>query len=72
MRLLEEALLARVLHEGSAQKALSRGVHEGWFADPLIKQAWAPYAKLELHAPGLKKILTYGTKMYDEKDRPSR
>ena len=38
----------------------------------LIKQAWAPYAKLELHAPGLKKILTYGTKMYDEKDRPSR
>ena len=28
----------------------------------LIKQAWAPYAKLELHAPGLKKILTYGTK----------
>lgn len=41
MRLLEEALLARVLHEGSAQKALSRGVHEGWFSDPLIKKAWA-------------------------------
>ena len=37
----------------------------------LIKQAWAPYAKLEIHAPGLKKILTYGTKMYDEKDRPN-
>jgi hypothetical protein len=41
MRLLEEALLARILHEGSAQKALSRGVHEGWFSDPLVKQAWA-------------------------------
>ena len=38
----------------------------------LIKQAGSPYAKLELHAPGLKKILTYGTKMYDEKNRPSR
>ena len=37
----------------------------------LIKQAWAPYAKLELHAPGLKKILSYGTKAYDEKDRPT-
>jgi replicative DNA helicase len=45
MILLEEALLARVLHEGSAQKALSRGVHEGWFADPLIKQAWAEIVK---------------------------
>ena len=30
------------------------------------------YAKIEMHAPGLKKILKYGTKMYDEKDRPSR
>lgn len=45
MILLEEALLARVLHEGSAQKALSRGVHEGWFADPLVKQAWAEVVK---------------------------
>ena len=45
MILLEEALLARVLHEGSAQKALSRGVHEGWFGDPLIKQAWAEVVK---------------------------
>ena len=24
----------------------------------LIKQAWSPYAKLEIQAPGLKKILT--------------
>tara|TARA_Y100001937_G_C7062852_1_gene304585 strand:+ start:37 stop:231 length:195 start_codon:yes stop_codon:yes gene_type:complete len=37
----------------------------------LIKQAWAPYAKLELQAPGLKKILTYGTKKHDGSDRPS-
>lgn len=39
-RLIEEALLARVLHEGSAQKALNQGVHEGWFSDPLVRQAW--------------------------------
>ena len=45
MTLLEEALIARILHEGSAQKALSLGVHEGWFADPLIKQAWAEVVK---------------------------
>lgn len=39
--LLEEALIARVLHEGSAQKAINRGVHEGWFSDPILAQAWA-------------------------------
>ena len=33
----------------------------------LIVQAWRPYAKLELKAPGLKKILGCGTKKYDEK-----
>ena len=38
----------------------------------LIKQAWAGYAKLELHAPGLKKILTYGTRNNDKENRPSR
>ena len=32
----------------------------------LIKQAWKPYAKIELNAPGLKKILTYGTRSYDK------
>jgi|TARA_E500000318_G_scaffold98972_1_gene100692 hypothetical protein len=34
----------------------------------LVRQSWAPYAKIELSAPGLKKILTYGTKNYDRKD----
>ena len=38
----------------------------------LIKQAWSPYAKLELHAPGLKKILTYGTKLNDGSDTTKR
>ena len=38
----------------------------------LIKQAWAGYAKLELHAPGLKKILTYGTRNNDKENRQSR
>ena len=40
MRTLEETLLARVMHEGSAQKAIARGVHEGWFDDPIVRQAW--------------------------------
>ena len=38
----------------------------------LIKQAWAGYAKLELNAPGLKKILTYGTRNNDKENRQSR
>ena len=35
----------------------------------LIVQDWKPYARLELQAPGLKKIISLGTKKYDEKDR---
>jgi hypothetical protein len=34
----------------------------------LIRKAWKPYAKLELTAPGLKKIVKFGTKRYDKKD----
>ena len=34
----------------------------------LIVQAWRHYAKLELKAPGLKKVLGWGTKKYDQKD----
>ena len=34
--------------------------------DIIVKQ-WKPYAKLELKAPGLKKILGWGTKRYDQK-----
>ena len=33
----------------------------------LMVQAWKPYAKLELKTPGLKKILGWGTKRYDQK-----
>ena len=33
----------------------------------LIVQAWKPYASLELKAPGLKKVLGWGTRKYDEK-----
>ena len=33
----------------------------------MIVKAWKPYAKLELKAPGLKKIIGWGTKKYDEK-----
>ena len=34
----------------------------------LIVQAWKPYAELELKAPGLKKVLGWGTRRYDQKD----
>ena len=33
----------------------------------LIRKAWQPYAKLELSAPGISKIITVGTKKYDNK-----
>ena len=34
----------------------------------LIIHDWKPYAKLEIQAPGLRKILNLGTKRYDAKD----
>ena len=34
----------------------------------LIKKAWKPYAKLELQAPGLKKILSFGRRTHDTKE----
>ena len=34
----------------------------------LIKKAWAPYATLSLHAPGLKKVIAHGTRTSFEKD----
>ena len=34
----------------------------------LIRKAWKPYAKLELVAPGLKKIIRFGTRRYDKRD----
>ncbi len=39
----------------------------------LIKEAWKPYAKIELQAPGLKKIIAFGRKTHDSKeDRRTR
>ena len=34
----------------------------------LIRKAWRPYAKLDLTAPGLKKIIRFGTRRYDKRD----
>jgi|TARA_R100000781_G_scaffold217_2_gene297 hypothetical protein len=34
----------------------------------LIKKAWAPYATLNLQAPGVKKIIAHGTKTLSDKD----
>ena len=33
----------------------------------LMTKAWAPYARLELQGPGLKKIIAFGTKTSDDK-----
>ena len=33
----------------------------------LITKSWAPYAKLELQGPGIKKIIAHGTKNFDSK-----
>jgi len=33
----------------------------------LIRKAWKPYAKLELTAPGIRKIVSNGTRRYDIK-----
>ena len=34
----------------------------------LIKTAWKPYAKLEIHAPNVNKIIKQGTRKYDTRD----
>ena len=31
----------------------------------LIRKSWDRYAKIELHTPGLKKIISYGTRTND-------
>ena len=32
----------------------------------LIKTAWKPYAKLEIQGPGIKKIISFGTRVGGE------
>ena len=34
----------------------------------LIKESWKPYAKIEIQAPGLKKIIAFGRKTGDDKE----
>ena len=34
----------------------------------LIKTAWKPFASIEIQAPGIKKIIEFGTKAYDPKE----
>ena len=36
----------------------------------LIKKEWHKYADLEIQAPGIKKILAWGTANYDSKSNP--
>ena len=36
----------------------------------LIKKEWNKYAKLDIQAPGIKKILAWGTSNYDSKANP--
>jgi len=33
----------------------------------LIKKAWSSYADIEIQAPGIKKIIAWGTSNYDSK-----
>ena len=35
----------------------------------LIKEHWGPYAKLEIQTPGLNKIIAWGKRRYDTRDK---
>ena len=35
----------------------------------LIKEQWGPYAKLEIQTPGLNKIIAWGKRRYDTRDK---
>ena len=34
----------------------------------IMKQAWRPFAKLEIHGKEFKKVITWVTRRYDEKE----
>ena len=36
----------------------------------LMKAAWKPYADINIEAPGIKKIIAWGTQNYDSKVDP--
>jgi len=33
----------------------------------IMKQAWRPFAKLEIQAPDFKRVVKWGTRRYDQK-----
>ena len=35
----------------------------------LIKEQWKPYAKLEIQTPGLNKIIAWGKRRYDTREK---
>ena len=35
----------------------------------LIKEQWRPYAKLEIQTPGLNKIIAWGKRRYDTREK---
>ena len=35
----------------------------------IMKQAWRPFAKLEIQGKEFKKVTTWGTRRYDEKEK---
>jgi hypothetical protein len=38
----------------------------------LIKKSWAPYARIELQGPGIKKIIAFGTRVGGEDAKENR
>ena len=36
----------------------------------LMKKAWERYARIDLHGPGVKKIIAHGTRNFDSKALP--
>ena len=38
----------------------------------LIKKSWAPYAKIEIQGPGIKKIIAFGTRVGGEDAKENR
>ena len=38
----------------------------------LIKKSWAPYAKIEIQGPGIKKIIAFGTRVGGESEREDK
>ena len=35
----------------------------------LIKEQWRPYAKLDIHTPGFSKVIAWGKRKYDTREK---